>query len=341
MPSDHGFTRPVGAFFHGVATGEGRVRALRRPGPTAFSARGVVLLAVLVLACRNGAASTGAPTGGTTTAPGPSGTWTLVWSDEFDGPGNSPIDTTKWLYDLGTGYPGASNHWGTGEIETMTNSIANVALDGGGHLMIRPVRDANGNWTSGRIETRRNDFQPPPSGALAVEASIQQPDVTPANGLGYWPAFWMLGGPFRDSYKNWPSVGEIDILENINGRQSLFGTFHCGATIPGPCNETIGIGSGERGCAGCLTAFHAYRVEWDRNVSPQQLRWYLDGSNYFTVTQNQVDAATWTAATNHGYMIILNVAMGGGFPSAFGGGPTATTASGVPMLVDYVRVYQR
>ena len=38
--------------------------------------------------------------------------------------------------------------------------------------------------------------------------------------------------------------------------------------------------------------------------------------------------------------MILNVAMGGGFPAAFGGGPTAATQSGVPMVVDYVAVYQ-
>jgi hypothetical protein len=40
-------------------------------------------------------------------------------------------------------------------------------------------------------------------------------------------------------------------------------------------------------------------------------------------------------------MIILDVAMGGGFPGAFGGGPTATTVSGVPMVVEDVRVYRR
>jgi len=37
----------------------------------------------------------------------------------------------------------------------------------------------------------------------------------------------------------------------------------------------------------------------------------------------------------------LNVAMGGGFPDAFGGGPTPATVSGVPMIVDCVRVYVR
>jgi hypothetical protein len=52
-----------------------------------------------------------------------------------------------------------------------------------------------------------------------------------------------------------------------------------------------------------------------------------------------VDAASWTAALDHGYMVILDVAMGGGFPAAFGGGPTGATVPGVPMLVDYVAIY--
>jgi hypothetical protein len=71
------------------------------------------------------------------------------------------------------------------------------------------------------------------------------------------------------------------------------------------------------------------------------MRFYLDGSNYHTVTATQVDAATWAAATQHGMFIILNVAIGGAFPAAFGGGPNAATVSGVPMLVDYVAAYTK
>ena len=33
--------------------------------------------------------------------------------------------------------------------------------------------------------------------------------------------------------------------------------------------------------------------------------------------------------------------MGGGFPNAFGGGPTAATVSGGQMVVDYVAVYNK
>src|SRR5258708_1876516 len=113
-------------------------------------------------------------------------------------------------------------------------------------------------------------------------------------------------------------------------------------TAPGgPCNEYSGIGSGQRACSGCQTAFHTYRMEYDRSVSPEQIRWYLDGVNFFTVYSNQVDPTTWNNALHHGFFVIFDLAMGGGFPNALAGGstPTASTASGVPMLVDYVRVY--
>ena len=272
--------------------------------------------------------------------------WNLIWSDEFAGPANASINTNAegWLFDIGTGYGcvGCPPNWGTGEVETMTNSTTNVSLDGAGRLRITPVRDASGQWTSGRIETRRTDFRPLPGGVLAVEASIQQPNVSGPQAAGYWPAFWMLGEPFRGNYLNWPSIGEIDILENINGRESVFGVFHCGTVQGGPCNEPQGASSGERPCLGCKTGFHTYRMELDVSVSPNQIRWYLDGVNYFTLSAPSatIDATTWADATNHGFFLILNVAMGGGFPAAFGGGPTADTASGVPMLVDYVRVYR-
>src|SRR5262249_22396090 len=157
-------------------------------------------------------------------------TWQLIWSDEFTGAANTGVNTADWVYDLGTSYPGGAANCGTGEVETMNNSPANVAQDGAGHLAIRPVRGTNGQWTSGRIETARTDFQPPPGGALAVEASLQQPNVSGAAAAGYWPAFWMLGAPFRGNFNNWPGVGEIDLMEDINGKSSLVPTFHCGTS---------------------------------------------------------------------------------------------------------------
>jgi len=300
------------------------------------SALAVVGLAApaLLLAGGGGAASAAVPP--------PAAGWTTVFSEDFAGAAGTGLNTANWLYDTGIGYPGGATNWGTGEIETMTSSTANVYQDGAGHLAIKPIRDAAGNWTSGRVETQRTDLAAPAGGILRVEGSISQPNVTTANGAGYWPAFWMLGAAARPvGATNWPSIGEWDIMENINGRPSVFSTLHCGTVSGGPCNETTGIGSGEHACSGCNGAFHTYAVEYDRSLSPERLRFYLDGTNYHTVTATQVDAATWAAATQHGMFIILNVAIGGGFPAAFGGGPTAATVSGVPMLVDYVAAYTK
>jgi beta-glucanase (GH16 family) len=270
--------------------------------------------------------------------PGPPAGFTTTWSDDFTGASGSGLDAGTWKYDTG---PGSS--FGTGEIETMTNSTANVFQDGSGHLVLKALHsgtDPNSGWTSGRVETQAATFGAPAGGVVEMQASIQQPNLTTANGAGYWPAFWMLGSTLRTGTP-WPTTGEVDILEDINSRSSVFGTLHCGVSPGGPCNESTGIGSGEHACGGCQTAFHTYAVQIDRSVSPEQIRWYLDGTNYFTVNATQVDATTWANAVDHPFFIIFDLAMGGGFPAAFGGGPNAATVSGGQMNIDYVAVYNK
>jgi beta-glucanase (GH16 family) len=284
------------------------------------------------------AAGTAGHTASTLAAPAPPAGFSLTWSDEFNGAAGSGVNTGTWKYDTG---PGST--FGTGEIETMTNSTSNVFLDGQGHMVLRALHsgsDARSGWTSGRIETNAATFGAQPGGVVEMEASIQQPNVNTTNGAGYWPAFWMLGSTLRTG-TTWPTSGEVDILEDINGRSSVFGTLHCGVNPGGPCGESTGIGSGEKPCAGCQTGYHTYAVQIDRSVSPEQIRWYLDGANYFTLSANRVDATTWANAVDHPFFIIFDLAMGGGFPDAFGGGPTAATVSGGQMNVDYVAVYNK
>ncbi|MFF3311803.1 glycoside hydrolase family 16 protein [Streptomyces sp. NPDC002952] len=300
-----------------------------------------VLIAVFSTLSLAAAAATAATLPANASAPPPPSGWSQVFVDDFTGAAGTGVNTTNWQYTTGTSYPGGPANFGTGEIETMTSSTDNVSLDGSGNLRITPRRDSSGKWTSGRIETRRTDFQPPSGGKLRVEARIQMPNVTGPAAKGYWPAFWMLGAPFRGNYWNWPGIGELDIMENVQGLNTEWATMHCGTSPGGPCNETSGIG-GNTPCTGttCQAGFHTYAVEWDKSTSVEEMRFYLDGVNFHTVKANQVDATTWTNATNHGYFIILNVAMGGGFPDAFGGGPDSGTEPGHPMVVDYVQVLQ-
>ncbi|MEV5497062.1 glycoside hydrolase family 16 protein [Nonomuraea fuscirosea] len=274
--------------------------------------------------------------------PTPSG-WSLVWSDDFNGSANTLPSSSNWIIDTGHAYPGGPGNWGTGEIQNYTSSTSNLSLDGSGNLRITPLRSSSGEWTSARIETRRADFKPADGRVLRIESRIQMPNVTGNAALGYWPAFWALGAPYRGNYWNWPAIGEFDIMENVNGLNSVWAVLHCGVNPGGPCNETTGLGA-SRACPGstCQSAFHTYRFEWDRSVSPNQLRWYVDGQQFHSVNQAQFDATTWSNMTGHaGYFLLLNVAMGGAFPNALGGQtPTAATVPGRPMTVDYVAVWQ-
>jgi len=305
-------------------------RAPRRRWKRALSLLPVVVMTVAATVTTTLNAQAAVP-------PAPSG-FTLTWSDDFNGASGTGIDQNLWKYDTGPG-----SNFGTGEIETMTNSTSNVYYDGQGHLVLQALHsgsDPRSGWTSGRVETQSASFGAPAGGVVRMESVLQQPNVTTANGAGYWPAFWMLGAPLRDGV-TWPKSGEIDVMEDINGRSSVFSTLHCGVNPGGPCNESTGIGSGERACSGCQTGFHDYAVEIDRSMSPEQIRFYLDGNNFYTINANQVDATTWSNAVDHPFFIIYDLAIGGGFPDAFGGGPNASTVSGGKLVIDSVAVYNK
>jgi hypothetical protein len=257
--------------------------------------------------------------------PGPPSGWSTVFSDDFSGSSGSGIDS-QWIYDTGPG-----SNFGTGEIETMTSSTSNVHQDGNGNLDLTAIGSGS-SWTSGRVQTSSANVGAPAGGELEVTASIQQP----TGGLGYWPAFWMLGPG------QWPENGEIDIMEDVNALSEVAGTIHCGTDPGGPCNEPNGIGSGLRSCSGCQSGYHTYTMILNRtNTSNESITFYLDGSQYFSVSESQVGTATWQAAYDHNLSIILDLAMGGGFPNGVCGctSPTSSTASGGTMGVAYVAAY--
>ncbi len=173
-----------------------------------------------------------------------------------------------------------------------------------------------------------------------MQSSIQQPNVNTSNGLGYWPAFWMLGAPLRSGV-TWPTSARSTSSRTSTDAARSSGRCIAASAPAARATRRRGLGSGERACSGCQTGYHTYGVQIDRSVSPEQIRWYLDGSNYFTLNANVVDATTWANAVDHPFFIIYDLAMGGGFPGAFGGGPTAATVSGGQMNVDYVAVYNK
>ena len=178
-----------------------------------------------------------------------------------------------------------------------------------------------------------------------MSARITMADVTGTAAEGYFPAFWALGAPLRHG-TSWPSVGEIDTVEQVNGNDLAYGTLHCGTLDNGggPCHEYNGRG-GNVACPGsaCSGNAHTYSVELDRSTSPEQLRWYVDGQQYWQVSESDVGTDAWDAATHHGFFMILNLAMGGNFPTGVAGHatPNAGTEPGHSMYIDQVTVETR
>jgi beta-glucanase (GH16 family) len=270
-------------------------------------------------------ATTSATSPGKTVPPAPAG-WATVFTDGFAGPAGSAPSDANWFYDIGTGY-------GTGEIEHTTSSTRNVYLDGRGHLVLKATR-ADGSWTSARIESARDDFQAPPGGELELTASIEQPD--PADGLGYWPAFWALGSPMRTG-GGWPTSGELDLMEDVNGLNQASQTLHDSAGSDGhpliACRATR-----------CESGYHTYSVIVSRaNTKAEYLQFQMDGRVTETITEAEVGAAAWREAIDHGFFIIFDLAMGGNYPDGecHCTAPTAATSSGASMSVSYVAVYEK
>ncbi|WP_443054310.1 discoidin domain-containing protein [Streptomyces sp. IBSBF 2435] len=252
----------------------------------------------------------GNPTAPPAAPPNPGNPEHLVWSDEFNGAAGTKPDTGKWTQDTGNGQ--------NGELETYTNG-ANTTMDGAGNLVIEARKEANGQYTSGRINTSDHfNFT-----YGHVEARIK---VSGTQGL--WPAFWMLGSNFKTGTP-WPNSGEIDIMEHVGKvADSVYSTLHAPAY-----NGGNGYGSPYTLAGSDFASdFHTYAVDWDST----HMTFSVDGHAFFTADKATVEATRGPWVYDHPFYIILNNAVGGDWPGA----PDASTVFPQRMLIDYVRVSQ-
>ncbi|EWC48500.1 hypothetical protein DRE_07734 [Drechslerella stenobrocha 248] len=275
--------------------------------------------------------------------------FTLAWADDFTGSSGSLPSSSNWIFDLGTKYPGGPDNWGTGEIQTYTQSTDNVYVDGAGNLNIVPIRSGN-SWTSARLETKAS-FGCGPGERVIFEARIKLPSTAPAKQQGIWPAFWAMGRAFRDAGNDgWPGTGEIDVMEAYNGDNTILNAVHCGTYPGGVCNEPNGI---SRVSSFTRGSFRTFKLIIDRSVSASQdnwrtesLIWQTDGVEKFRLNGGTIgDRTAWSKLTHERIFLLLNVAIGGALPNAMAGQgiytPNANTIGGLEsaMVIDYVAVY--
>src|ERR1700730_3727798 len=262
-------------------------------------------------------------------------TWNLVSSksDEFNGPLNSPIDSSKWRFDYGNLNVNNELEWYCGPVGDPQNATpcdpakANIFIDGARNLAFQAFRInntlVNGSWTSSRMQT---------NGAMTYEYGRLEASMKLPVGAGLCPAFWALGSNFASV--TWPACGEMDFMENVPASGGL-GPTKIRSTIHGPgYSGGNGLGQNFSFPSGDVTNFHAYGAIW----SPNMVQFYVDDpSNVFFIrTANDVPGGSSQWVFNHPFINITNLAVGGGFP----GDPDSTSASPATMLVDYIRYYQ-
>lgn len=137
---------------------------------------------------------------------------------------------------------------------------------------------------------------------------------------GIWPAIWLL-----PTDVDWPTGGEIDIMEHRGSIPTeVSSAYHWGDNAGEGhkyLSKRYDIGTD------WPEGFHVYAVEWE----PTEIRFYVDGENYFTVTDKEAPISSTPMN------IILNTAVGGHFD----GDPTEATVFPQHFDIDYVRVYEK
>ncbi len=275
-----------------------------------------------VIGC-NGASATQTPT------PGPlTGTYALVWSDDFNG---TTLNTANWAYD--------NNAHNNGEQQQYTTNNVTVS---GGFLNITAKKEVNNGYqfTSGRIFTKGlKDWK-----FGKVLARMKMPV-----GEGYWPAFWMMGTDIDTV--GWPGTGETDIMENIGYANWVSGALH------GPGYWGAGSIGGQHNmpAGGTIAAWHDYWIEWD----PTYIKWYIDTTLMRTVLRSDVEPARGEWVYSNNKFILFNLALGGDYPAGYNGctgsplpagcfayGLKQTTVDNIVagqgvVQVDYVQVWQK
>jgi beta-glucanase (GH16 family) len=201
-------------------------------------------------------------------------------------------------FNIYTGEPVANQ-----EVELYTNSPKNLQVENG-NLELKAQNDPEQgfNYTSARIDTQgKEDFL---YGRIVVRATL--PD-----GIGAWPAIWMLSSnnkyeslsPPSDSSR-YLNDGEIDIAESVGTQPNVvYGIAH---SLAYPTNGPNRNYYATTTVPGNDSTPHDYAVDW----TPTNLTFTVDGKAYFSINK-QPGANYQSWPYDQPFYLILNLALGG------------------------------
>lgn len=236
----------------------------------------------------------------------------LVWSDEFSTDG-AP-NTANWRYEEGCSVR-------NGEAQYYTNNRRENARVENGKLILEARKENFGDckYTSASLVTWGKVVYK--YGRFEMRAKIDTRN-------GSWPAFWTLG-----ESGEWPSNGEIDIMEFYNSRihaNVAWGTeTRWSAKWDSQSKLVSELGTN------WANDFHVWRMEW----TPEFINLYVDDILMNTTDVRQTINGSISNIKNpflQGQYILVNQAIGGN-----NGGDPSNTTFPIRYEVDYVRVYQK
>jgi beta-glucanase (GH16 family) len=269
----------------------------------------------------NAGSSGSAGTTGAGGIPVPAG-YKLVWSDEFDVDGRP--NSANWKYEQGF-VRNEEDQWYQSDNATVS----------GGLLVIEARREqkANPNYQAGSTDWKKNRQYAEYTSSSLLTSGLHswQFGRFEMRGridtrAGLWPAWWTLGNSGQ-----WPSNGEIDIMEFYQGK--VLANVACGtATAYQAKWDSVSKAISSFNDPMWSSKFHVWRMDWDDT----KIDLYLD--DVLMNTSNLADMlnADGTSPFRQPAYMLLNLAIGG----TAGGDPSGTTFP-ARYEIDYVRVFQK
>jgi len=250
----------------------------------------------------------------------------LVWTDEFNL--NGKPDPEFWQYEKGF-VRNEELQWYQEENASCVNGV--LLIEGRRENIPNPRYLAGSpNWrtnrevahyTSASINTR--GLKQWLYGHFEIRARI---DTT----LGSWPAIWTLG-----TEKNWPSNGEIDVMEfyRVENSPTILANVASGTSqlfVAKWHTERIPFTHFTAKDPDWIKKFHIWKMDW----TPEFIKIYLDDELLHTTLLTETINPDGFNPFQHPQYLLLNLAIGGN------GGDPEQSSFPVRYEVDYVRVYQ-